>query len=399
MSPAVFQSDGREGWDTLSVQIDLGERDQKFFDAIIRDRKPVTKPHLVLLTHVLPDRPPLIGAFARLGHIRRVIAIPYSADEDTIHELRSMGLPLELPEMSQLEDPKYLGALLTLAAEEAAAPLILCEIGGYFASVPGLVEGTAVPALTGVVEDTEAGHRRYAEAGAAGIPIVSAARSPLKEPEDRLIGESVAFSLERVLRDHETVMAGTRITVLGFGKIGASCASAVRARGAVVSVFDINPIRRVRAAADGFPIPERTSALRSADVVIGATGQGSVRSGDLDLLRDRCLLCSASSRKVEFVLGPDRERVRGDERVHILKREGRGPVLLLNDGAPINFLDRGVVGPMLRLVQAELLAATAEISSGTHIAGLGEISGDTRARLTDRWIEVYVDAVDGRPRS
>jgi adenosylhomocysteinase len=381
------------------VQIDVHERDRRFFDAVVRDLATGSRPQLVLLTHMLPDRPPLIDAFASLADVVSLIMIPYSADRFTVEALEREGHVIQKPTMTQLDDPSYLADLLARVEGDPSRPLVICEIGGYFAKVPGLIEGTAAPALAGVVEDTEAGHRRYVAAAAnAALPIVSAARSPLKEPEDRLIGESVAFSLERILRDHETVLSGARVTVLGFGKIGSSCANALRARGAAVSVFDIDAVRRVRAAADGFAIPDRPAALRSADIVVGATGTPSVSTADLTVLRDRCLLCSASSRKVEFAIDRTDAGPALDGRMTIIPRGHGDPVFLLNDGAPINFLDRGVVGPILRLVQSELLAAVARIAAGDVGPGLTEVDATVRSALSARWIEAYVDPEDGLSR-
>ena len=51
-----------------------------------------------------------------------------------------------------------------------------------------------------MVEDTENGLRRYLGAWKPPCPVFSVARSPLKDPEDYLVGQSVVFSAEALLR-------------------------------------------------------------------------------------------------------------------------------------------------------------------------------------------------------
>lgn len=73
----------------------------------------------------------------------------------------------------------------------------MLDVGGYFAGVLDHLCAQFSGKIAGVVEDTENGHQRYAELDKLPCPVFSVARSPLKDPEDYLVGQSVVFSTDR----------------------------------------------------------------------------------------------------------------------------------------------------------------------------------------------------------
>lgn len=63
---------------------------------------------------------------------------------------------------------------------------------------------------------------------------------------------------------------------------------------ASVAVVEIDPVTRLEASLDGFAVPGREEALRTADVVITVTGAESViTADDLGLLKDGAVLLNA----------------------------------------------------------------------------------------------------------
>ena len=84
------------------------------------------------------------------------------------------------------------------------------------------------------------------------------------------------------------------MTVFGYGACGKGVAANFRNAYAIVSVVETDPVARLEAMLDGFLVPEREEALRSADVVLTVTGaQGVVTAADLPLLRDGAILANA----------------------------------------------------------------------------------------------------------
>ena len=369
----------------------------RFFKQITRDLSP-TGAGLLLITHCLPDRPELVQAMSNLATPVTVVAIPYSADIAIIDELRKRHT-VETPSMEDLCDASFLRRLLDRLAD--SSPIIISEIGGYFADVIPSLPTELQRRIAGVVEDTEAGHRRY-EAVASSMPfgVYSVARSPLKEPEDALVGASCVFSVERIIRELGTVLDSQHCLVIGFGKIGRGLARHLRDRRLPVSVYDTDPVRRVCALSEGFLIPAREAALGSADLIFGATGNACLGGRDLPHLRDGAMLISCSTRNREFDLSSMRATATVED------REGDFEVLRINakrinlaaNGFPVNFGDGAVIGPVLSLVQAEILVAIEQLGKQRLRPGVWSIEPEAQSKIAEAWLQCFTHVDRGTYR-
>jgi adenosylhomocysteinase len=84
--------------------------------------------------------------------------------------------------------------------------------------------------------------------------VFSVARSPLKHPEDFLVGQSVVFSGEALVRGHGEILPRGEACVVGFGKLGNSIARILHAKHVRVTVYDEDPVRTTQALAQGFRV-------------------------------------------------------------------------------------------------------------------------------------------------
>jgi adenosylhomocysteinase len=148
--------------------------------------------------------------------------------------------------------------------------------------------------LLGGTEETTSGRTRLEPLrDRIGLPVLVINDSPIKQfAENRhAVGQSV---LESFIRLTNKSTNGKRVTVFGYGACGKGVAANFRNAYSVVSVVERDPILRLEAMLDGFLVPERDDALRSADVVITVTGaEGVVTAGDLPLLKDGAILANA----------------------------------------------------------------------------------------------------------
>ena len=228
------------------------------------------RPSAVLITHLLADRPLFVAAAARLSTVAAVLPKPKSINSRALQEIIQMA-PCDTLDRKRLAQPDELISYLETRA--AGQDLVLLDVGGYFA--PALEDACArfSGRVLGVVEDTENGLRRYLGAGKLPCPVFSVARSPLKDPEDYLVGQSVVFSAEALLRGRGDILHGRRACVIGFGKIGSSVARLLHAKHLQVTVYDTDAVRMTQALAQGFrTASSSTDALAGAGVVICATG-------------------------------------------------------------------------------------------------------------------------------
>lgn len=172
-----------------------------YFTQAIADTTPESKPCSVAITHLLPERPIFLEALARITELRAVLPKPKSIDTSARDEVG------ERWRCDRLDRTAFVSPDKALAYLESRAPgeqLGLLDVGGYFAPALPQVCDRFSGQILGVVEDTENGHRRYLEHDKPPCPIYSVARSPLKTPEDFLVGQSVVFSTEALIRSAAT---------------------------------------------------------------------------------------------------------------------------------------------------------------------------------------------------
>ena len=126
-----------------------------------------------------------------------------------------------------------------------------------------------------------------------GLPVLVINDSPIKQfaENEHAVGQSV---LESFLRLTNLSTNGKRVTVFGYGACGRGVAANFRNAHAIVSVVERDPVKRLQAMLDGFLVPERDDALRTADVVVTVTGaEGVVTAADAPLLRPNAILANA----------------------------------------------------------------------------------------------------------
>lgn len=275
-------------------------------------------------------------------NIVKVLAIPYSLKPETLDRARGLGLDVAVLSVSGRESNAsvYLKEAFGKAASSGRRVLIH-EVGGYCARPLHHELAEFLPSCAGVVEETTYGKRQYEAISPLRLPVLQVADSKLKSLEARAVGNAVAGAVSRMLHGIGISLFGRFVLVLGYGPIGQSVAVSLRAHNTVVGVFDTDPIRMAQAMTEGIIVGEREKLLGKAEIVVGASGYCSVDSSDLDLLQDRVVLASASSRDIEFNLPAFRDlassvTVLGASVEQFENASGKS-YYILNKGFPVNF--------------------------------------------------------------
>jgi adenosylhomocysteinase len=164
-------------------------------------------------------------------------------------------------------------------------------------------------------------------------------------------GQSVWDS---ILRSTNLLIAGKHVVIGGYGWCGRGIALRARGLGAKVSVAEVDPVRAIEAIMDGFAVAPITEAIRTADLLITATGCREVVGKEaLENAKDGLLLANAGHFDVEIdklalaSLAVSSRIVRDgieaftlpDGRRLYLLGEGRLVNLVLGDGHPIEIMD------------------------------------------------------------
>ncbi|PNE32549.1 adenosylhomocysteinase [Streptomyces eurocidicus] len=360
-----------------------------YFDDVVT-QFPAERPTAsLLITHLLPERPVFVDAVAGLSDLRAVLPKPKSICPTALEAVERTAIcdPLSRETFS---DPAAVVAYLESRA--AGLPVVLLDIGGYFAPSLSEICDRFSGRVLGVVEDTENGHRRYAGPDKLPCPVISVARSPLKDPEDFLVGQSVVFSTEALLRARGGILVGRKASVIGFGKLGSSIARLLHAKGVQVTVHDIDPVRGTQALSQGFSVAARLEdALEPADIAVCATGAKALRHDDFAMLKDGAYVATVTSAEDELEIErlPETYALTpaGD---HITRYSSSSrSFYLCNGGNAVNFLHGASVGPFIFLVQAEILAGLSRLSRGDLAPGLHEISAQDRAAIASTWLDHF----------
>jgi len=360
-----------------------------YFTRVAAEFTPAEPPTSFLITHLLPERPSFVRAVASASQLRAVLPKPKSINAGARREVEQFTQCDELSRELFTDPETCLDYVESRAAGES---VVLLDVGGYFAPALDTLCDRFSGRILGVVEDTENGHKRYVEHDKLPCPVVSVARSPLKDPEDFLVGQSVVFSTEALMRDQGDILNGRHALVIGFGKLGSSIARLLHAKAVRVTVYDIDPVRRAQALSQGFTVArDRETALTGAGLVLCATGSVSLRGEDFSALRNGAYVATVTSSEDELDLDglPDiySRTPTGD---HVTRYQTTGHYFyLLNDGNAVNFIHGASVGPFIFLVQAEILAGIRMLTQGDLAPGMHEASATDRATIAATWLNYF----------
>ncbi len=231
----------------------------------------------------------------------------------------------------------------------------------------GVVGGTE-ETTTGVIR-----LRAMAADGALRFPVVAVNEALTKHLFDNRYGTGQS-AIDGILRATNVLLAGKQVAVGGYGWVGRGIASRAAGMGAIVTVVEVDPIRALEAAMDGFRVANAAEAARTGEIFITATGNLHVWGGaHYPLMPDGAILANAGHFNDEFDLDAlatqstaqrevrpfTTEYLQADgRRIHVLA-EGRLVNLGAAEGHPalvmdMSFADQALGLEWLRAHAAEL---------------------------------------------
>lgn len=150
-----------------------------------------------------------------------------------------------------------------------------------------------VAAIRGISEETTTGvHRLYdrVKNGTLPLPAINVNDSVTKSKFDNKYGckESCVDAIRRAT---DVMLAGKVAVVAGYGDVGKGSAASLRGAGARVIVTEIDPICALQAAMDGFEVKKIKDAVPRADIIVTATGNCDIITGELfKLMKDKTIV-------------------------------------------------------------------------------------------------------------
>ena len=150
-------------------------------------------------------------------------------------------------------------------------------------------------AVKGLSEETTTGvHRLYERVknGTLPMPAINVNDSVTKSKFDNKYGcrESAVDAIRRAT---DTMLAGKRVVVAGYGDVGKGTAASFKGAGAIVTVTEIDPICALQACMDGFEVKKLENVVGKADIVITTTGNKDIiREEHFKAMRDKVIVCN-----------------------------------------------------------------------------------------------------------
>jgi adenosylhomocysteinase len=210
--------------------------------------------------------------------------------------------------------------------------------------------------VIGGTEETTTGIirlRAMANDGALKYPIVSVNDADTKHLFDNRFGTGQS-TIDAIMRSTNLLLAGRTVVVCGYGMCGRGVASRARGMGAKVVVTEVDAIRALEAAMEGYGVMPLRDAARIGDVFVTVTGdRGVIRQEHMEVMRDGAVMANAGHFDVEIDkaalegLAAGKRRIREfvDEyrladgrRLHLLA-EGRLVNLAAAEGHPAAVMD------------------------------------------------------------
>ncbi len=197
--------------------------------------------------------------------------------------------------------------------------------------------------LIGSTEETTTGIVRLEamfKAGVLTFPAMNVNDAETKHFFDNRYGTGQS-TLDGIIRATNVLLAGKNLVVAGYGWCGKGVAMRARGLGSNVIVTEINPVKAIEAAMDGFRVMPMEVAARIGDVFVTVTGNKHIiREEHFAVMKDGAMVCNSGHFDLEIdletlkAMSSQVKEVRNFTQQYLLK-SGKS-IIVLGEGRLIN---------------------------------------------------------------
>ncbi len=160
-----------------------------------------------------------------------------------------------------------------------------------------------IPNVIASMEETTTGVirlRAMERDGALKFPVIAVNDADTKHFFDNRYGTGQS-TIDGIIRATDLLLAGKKFVVAGYGWCGRGLAARARGMGAIVVVTEVDPLRALEAAMDGFLVMPMSEAARIGDVFCTVTGDVScIRKEHFSVMKDGAIVCNSGHFNVEL---------------------------------------------------------------------------------------------------
>ena len=387
------------------LRIEWAERSMPVL-RMIRDRfskeKPLSGIVLAACLHVTTETAALVRTIAAGGaQVYLCASNPLSTQDDVAAALVTEGYHVYAIKGEDTETYyKHINACLD------PEPNITMDDGADLVGTVHAQRQNLVPKIIGGTEETTTGVIRLRSLAANGVlmfPVISVNDSNTKHFFDNRYGTGQS-TIDGILRATNRLLAGSWFVVSGYGWCGRGVAARAAGMGARVIVTEVDPLRALEAAMDGYVVMPMAEAARLGDFFCTVTGDTSViRKEHFDVMKDGAIVCNSGHFNVEVgcdylaEVATARRMIRDfveeftmpDGRRIVLLGEGRLINLAAAEGHPSSVMDMSFANQALA---SEFLVKSGK-ELGKQVHRLPQDLDDEIARLKLASMGITIDTL------
>ncbi|MEI7448367.1 MAG: adenosylhomocysteinase [Desulfomonile sp.] len=328
--------------ETGKLRIEWAERSMPVLRMIrerFRTEKPLAGTVLAACLHVTTETASLVHTLADGGaEVYLCASNPLSTQDDVAAALVSDGFHVFSIKGEDTQTYyKHINACLD------KEPAITMDDGADLVGTIHSERRNLVAKILGGTEETTTGVIRLKSMAAKGVllfPVIAVNDSSTKHLFDNRYGTGQS-TIDGILRATNRLIAGSWFVVSGYGWCGRGVAMRAKGMGARVVVTEVNPLRALEAAMDGYYVMPMEEAAPLGDFFCTVTGDISViRKEHFDRMKDGAIVCNSGHFNVEIDIGALEKsavsrRIMRDFLEEFTMPDGRR-IVLLGEGRLIN---------------------------------------------------------------
>jgi adenosylhomocysteinase len=175
-------------------------------------------------------------------------------------------------------------------------PQMTMDDGADLVSVLHKSRRDQLPEVIGGTEETTTGVirlRAMADHGVLAYPIIAVNEANTKHMFDNRYGTGQS-TIDGIIRSTNVLIAGKTFVVAGYGWVGRGLASRAKGHGADVVVTEIDSVKALEAAMDGFRVLKMDEAAKVGDIFVTVTGDVNVLDRKhFEVMKDGAILANS----------------------------------------------------------------------------------------------------------
>jgi len=252
-------------------------------------------------------------------------------------------------------------------------PALTMDDGADLVSVLHKSRQQQLPEVIGGTEETTTGVIRLkamADRGVLRYPIIAVNEADTKHMFDNRYGTGQS-TIDGIIRSTNVLLAGKTFVIAGYGWVGRGLASRAKGHGADVVITEVDSVKALEAAMDGFRVMKMDAAAKIGDIFVTVTGDVNVLDRKhFEAMKDGAILANSGHFNSEINLkaldalasgvrqvrpSVQEYKLHDGRRLHVLG-EGRLINLAAAEGHPAAVMDMSFANQALC---AEYVAANA----------------------------------------